>query len=311
MRGLVTKSTGSQYTVRTEIGPLLCYIKGNLRLKGIRTTNPVAVGDWVEVAQQPDGTNWIKAIEPRRNYIIRRATNLSKEAQVLAANLDQVLLLVTLHHPDTNLVFIDRFLATAEAYRVPVVIVFNKIDLLTEKDMEVAYQLRTMYEALRYLTLLVSAKNPASLTDLRELLKGKTTLLAGNSGVGKSTLLNSLFGKIVTRTGLISDAHDKGMHTTTFSEMYDLPFEGEQGAANIIDIPGIKGFGSVEMDKYEVSHYFREIFTIGQGCRYSDCLHMGEPGCAVHDAVVDGRITISRYESYISILGDCSESKYR
>lgn len=310
MYGLVTKSTGSQYGVLTETGEtLLCYIKGNFRIKGIRTTNPVAVGDKVQVEQQTDGTNWITSIEPRRNYIIRRSTNLSKEAHILASNVDQVLLLVTLHHPDTNLIFIDRFLATAEAYRVPVVIVFNKMDLLTEPEKEEVQTLRDLYHHIGYQTMAICAKN-LDKAPMHDCLNGKITLLAGNSGVGKSTFLNTLFGKEITRTGLISNAHDKGMHTTTFSEMYDLNDVPDM-SGYIIDIPGIKGFGSIDMNKYEIGHYFREIFTVGQDCRYSDCLHTGEPGCAVEQAVIEGRIAVSRYESYISMLGDCDETKYR
>lgn len=311
MRGLVVKSTGSSYAVRTEDGLTRdCHVKGNFRIRGIRTTNPVAVGDWVQVEVLGDGTNWITQVEPRRNYIIRRATNLSKEAHILAANLDQVLLLVTLNHPQTSLTFIDRFLATAEAYRVPVVIVFNKVDLLSEQETDRLHELQALYEGLGYSTLAISALD-LSLDDnspFAALLSGKTTLLSGNSGVGKSTLLNALFGEEKTRTGRISDSHDKGMHTTTFSEMYTLH---SQFSTNIIDTPGVKGFGGVEMDKYEVGHYFREIFQIGRACRYGDCMHTGEPGCVVVEAVENGRIALSRYESYISLMGDATEAKYR
>ncbi len=313
MRALVTKTTGNHYLVRTEGGSVLdCAIKGNLRLKGLRTTNPVAVGDYVTVEQQDDGTNWIKAIEERRNYIIRRSTNLSKEAHILAANIDQVLLLVTLHHPETSTTFIDRFLATAEAYRVPTILVFNKIDLLSEEESETLQALRETYEKIGYPTLAISLTSPIAnspqggkLPIDHRLLKGKTTLLAGNSGVGKSTLLNTLFGHEVTRTGVISTSHHKGMHTTTFSEMYALP------DAFIIDIPGIKGFGAVDMNKTEISHYFREIFETGRACKYGNCLHIDEPGCAVTEAVMRGDIALSRYESYLSLLGDCDEQKYR
>lgn len=281
-----------------------CHIKGNFRIRGIRSTNPVAVGDFVEVQTLPDGTNWIVEIKERRNYIIRRSTNLSKESHILAANIDQVALIVTVNHPVTSTTFIDRFLATCEAYRVRALIIFNKIDLFSEEELTQMEELRALYESIGYETVELSAISLQS-SEITPLLAGKTTLLSGNSGVGKSTLLNALFGREMTRTGKISDAHDKGMHTTTFSEMYFLP----DGA--IIDTPGIKGFGSVDMKKEEVSHYFPEIFRISQNCRFSNCTHTNEPGCAVEEAVVRGEIAVSRYESYLSLLGDCDESKYR
>ena len=305
MQGLVTKSTGSGYRVHMDDGSsALCRIKGNLRIRGIRTTNPVAVGDYVMV----DG-EWITDILPRRNYIIRKSTNLSKQAHILAANLDQVALIVTIRHPETSTTFIDRFLATAEAYRIPAVLIFNKIDLLTEDELTYLTDLRTLYESLDYPTYAICAKDRSQITDsqspIAQLFAGKTTLLAGNSGVGKSTLLNALFGRELTRTANLSDAHDTGMHTTTFSEMYSL------NGGWVIDIPGVKGFGSVEMEPHEVSHYFRDIFRIGRGCRYSDCLHTGEPGCAVREALEKGELAIPRYESYLSMLGDEGEQKYR
>ncbi len=303
-KGLVIKSTGSCYLVYFEDTTTAeCHIKGNFRIRGIRSTNPVAVGDYVMVETLPDGTNWITDIEERKNYIIRRSTNLSKESHILAANLDQVALIVTLHHPETSTTFIDRFLATCEAYQVPAILIFNKIDLLTTDEETELAELRALYESINYTTYAISATNLED--SIKSIFAGKVTLLAGNSGVGKSTFLNAIFGCEKTRTGHISDAHDKGMHTTTFSEMYQL----DNGW--IIDTPGIKGFGAVQMEKEEISHYFREIFRIGRECRYGNCLHTGEPGCAVHDAVVDGRIAISRYESYLSLLGDCDEAKYR
>jgi ribosome biogenesis GTPase len=281
-----------------------CHVKGNFRIRGIRSTNPVAVGDFVEVQTLPDGTNWITEIEDRRNYIVRRATNLSKESHILAANIDQVALIVTVNHPVTSTTFIDRFLATCEAYRVRAILIFNKIDLLTEEETVQLKALRELYEQLEYPTLEISAIS-CQPSDVRPLFEGKTTLLSGNSGVGKSTLLNALFGKEMTRTGKISDAHDKGMHTTTFSEMYFL----DNGA--IIDTPGIKGFGTIDFEKEEVSHYFREIFHTSRECRFGNCTHTNEPGCAVQEAIIKGNIAISRYESYLSLLGDCTESKYR
>ncbi len=306
MRGLVIKSTGSSYIVRMNDGSdAECHIKGNFRIRGIRSTNPVAVGDHVKVQTLADGTNWIKEIEERQNYIIRRATNLSKESHILAANIDQVALIVTINHPITSTTFIDRFLATCEAYRVRAILIFNKTDLLTEEEMEQLEALRSLYESLDYPTIKLSAISLQP-SKIIPLLAGKTTLFSGNSGVGKSTLLNALFGKELTRTGKISDAHDTGMHTTTFSEMYFLPDGGA-----VIDTPGIKGFGTIDFEKEEVSHYFREIFRVSRECRFSNCTHTNEPGCAVQEAIIKGSIAISRYESYLSILNDSTEGKYR
>ena len=310
MRGLVIKSTGSSYIVRLDDGSdVECRVKGNFRIRGIRSTNPVAVGDFVEIKIQEDGTHWISEIEERRNYIIRRATNLSKESHILAANIDQAALIVTVNHPVTSTTFIDRFLATCEAYRVRAVLIFNKIDLLSDEEMVHLAELQALYESIGYQTIALSALHPTPYT-LHPILQGRVTLLSGNSGVGKSTLLNALFGKEMTRTGKISDAHDKGMHTTTFSEMYPLPTEWATSGW-LIDTPGIKGFGSVDMEKEEISHYFPEIFRVGSMCRFGNCSHTNEPGCAVQDALVKGEVAISRYESYLSLLGDCAENKYR
>ena len=331
MRGLVVKSTGSSYIVRLDDGTSVeCHIKGNFRIRGIRSTNPVAVGDYVEVKSQPDGesVHWIVDIVPRRNYIIRRSTNLSKESHILAANIDQVALIITINHPVTSTTFIDRFLATCEAYRVRAILIFNKIDLLTEEELAQLDDLRALYESIGYQTLTISALDLNSEAINREainarsaihsLLAGKVTLLSGNSGVGKSTLLNALFGCELTRTGKISDAHDKGMHTTTFSEMYFLDEISNDkyqisniNAGALIDTPGIKGFGTIDFEREEVSHFFPEIFQKASECRFGNCTHTNEPGCAVIEAVEHGEIAISRYESYLSILGDCSESKYR
>ena len=306
MRGLVIKSTGSSYIVRMDDGTdAECRIKGNFRIRGIRSTNPVAVGDYVNVqSDQGQAIYWITEVCERRNYIIRRSTNLSKESHILASNIDQVALIVTVNHPVTSTTFIDRFLATCEAYRVRALLIFNKIDLLTEEELAQLAELRALYESIGYETVEMSAIS-IQLPDVLPLLAGKVTLLSGNSGVGKSTLLNALFGREVTRTGKISDAHDKGMHTTTFSEMYFL----EDGA--VIDTPGIKGFGTIDFEREEVSHYFPEIFRISRDCRFGNCTHTNEPGCAVQEAIIKGSIAISRYESYLSLLGDCSESKYR
>lgn len=312
MRGLVIKSTGSSYIVRMDDGSdAECHIKGNFRIRGIRSTNPVAVGDYVTVSEDeknqtgPEPIRWITEVEDRRNYIIRKSTNLSKESHILAANIDQVALIVTVNHPATSTTFIDRFLATCEAYRVCAILIFNKIDLLTDEERERLKELRALYKSIGYQTIELSAIRLQS-SDILPILQNKTTLLSGNSGVGKSTLLNALFGREMTRTGKISDAHDTGMHTTTFSEMYFLPNNGA-----VIDTPGIKGFGTIDFEREEVSHYFREIFEAGRECRFGNCTHTNEPGCAVQDKLITGDIAISRYESYLSILNDATEGKYR
>ena len=308
MRGLVIKSTGSSYIVRLDDGSdVECRIKGNFRIRGIRSTNPVAVGDFVEIVE-----GWITDVLPRRNYIIRKATNLSKESHILAANIDQVALIVTVNHPATSTTFIDRFLATCEAYRVRAILIFNKIDLLTDAERERLTELRELYESVGYETLALSAKNLTEKDDLLRILQGRVTLLSGNSGVGKSTLLNALLGYEVARTGQISDVHNTGMHTTTFSEMYCLSDEGGQPTQGwLIDTPGIKGFGTIDFEREEVSHYFPEIFAAGRECRFGNCTHTNEPGCAVQDQLITGEIALSRYESYLSILNDATEGKYR
>ena len=310
MSGVVTKISGSWTTVRTDDGRLfLCKVKGSFRIRGIRTTNPVAVGDRVDITVSPDGeTALITAVHERRNYIIRKASNLSKQSHILACNLDRVLLVVTLRHPETSTVFIDRFLATAEAYRVPVVVCFNKCDLLSQVEQEELRRLRALYESLGYETCAVSALDPSSLS--LGSLEG-LTLLSGNSGVGKTTLLNALCPELELKTAAISEAHLTGMHTTTFSEMYALPESVCPAGGAVIDTPGIKGFGTFDIEPEEVSHYFREIFAVGRECRFGNCLHTREPGCRVIEAVEEGRIALSRYESYLSMLEDKGESKYR
>lgn len=307
MKGLVIKNTGSWYVVRMDDGSVEnCKIKGNFRLKGIRTTNPVAVGDVVDVAVK-DGASYIVSIEQRRNYIIRRASNLSKESQILAANVDQALLIVTLKDPVTNTTFIDRFLATAEAYNVPVVIVINKVDLLTDEDeLEYLEGVKKLYEVVGYKVIEMNALSGMGLDELRVALTGKVTLLSGNSGVGKSSIINLLLPGLNLKTGSVSEAHHTGMHTTTFSEMFDLPEGG-----SVIDTPGVKGFGTIDFDKAEVAHYFKEIFEISSKCKYNNCTHTHEPGCAVHDAVENHYISMSRYQSYLSILEDSADDKYR
>ena len=311
MNGIVIRNTGSWYTVLTEDKrEINCKIKGNFRLKGLRTTNPVAVGDSVTISDTltPDGTAFITEIEPRRNYIIRRASNLSKEAHIIAANLDQAFLIVTLFHPTTSTTFIDRFLATAEAYRVPPVIVINKTDLCegdTERE-EYLEAVTNLYRSIGYDVVHASAVTGKGVEELRERLKSRTTLLTGNSGVGKSTLINRIIPGLDLRTAEISTIHDTGMHTTTFSQMFPLPEGGF-----IIDTPGVKGFGTIDFDPGEVSHYFPDIFALSPECRYGNCTHTHEPGCAVLAALSDHRIALSRYNSYLSILQDSAPDKYR
>jgi ribosome biogenesis GTPase len=285
---------------------LQCKIKGNFRLRGIRSTNPVAVGDIVDLIENNDGTAFICEIADRRNYIIRRASNLSKQSHILAANIDLVLLFFTINYPETSSIFIDRFLASAEAYRIPVVILFNKTDLLDDGEMERMETFRRLYTSIGYTCYAVSVVKREGLEELPGLLKDKITLVAGNSGVGKSALLNALVPTANAATASISDSHNVGMHTTTFSEMYDLPCGG-----SIIDIPGVKGFGTFDFEPQEVSHYFREIFNESQNCKYSNCMHLEEPHCAVRQAIAEGRIAASRYQAYLSMLGDKDEDKYR
>ncbi len=308
MEGLVVRNTGSWYVVKGDDGCTInCKIKGNFRLKGIRTTNPVSVGDRVTVAENTDGTGFITAITPRRNYIIRRASNLSKESHIIASNLDQAFLVVSFVNPQTATVFIDRFLATAEAYRVPAVLVINKIDLLDEEGMEYADAVSYLYETIGYKVVKVSAETGEGIDGLRRMLSGKVTLLSGNSGVGKSTLINRLIPGLDVKTATVSSVHHTGMHTTTFSEMYPLP----EGDGYIIDTPGVKGFGTIDFNVEEVAHYFPEIFEESHNCKYNNCTHLHEPGCAVKQALEEHRISESRYASYLSIIEDSNPDKYR
>ncbi len=310
MQGRVIINTGSSYIVEGDDGiNYTCKVKGKFRLKGIRTTNPVAVGDYVQIIPPGEGseTAFITAIAPRFNYIIRRASNLSKESHIIAANIDLAALIVTLKHPETSLTFIDRFLATAEAYNVPALLVINKVDLLDgEEDKEYLEAVSHLYRSIGYQVVQISAISGDGLDELRSELRDKTCLLSGNSGVGKSTIINGLIPGVEVRTADLSLSHDTGMHTTTFSSLYHLPIGG-----SVIDTPGIRGFGTIDFDRYEVAHYFPEIFKISDKCRFSNCTHTHEPGCAVREALDERLISISRYNSYLSILEDDDPEKYR
>lgn len=307
MHGLVVKNTGSWYTVKTDSGQLIdCKLKGNFRLKGIRSTSPVAVGDFVQIVTNAEGTAMITAIDDRKNYIIRKSPNLSKQSQIIAANLDQAFLLVTIKYPETSTIFIDRFLAGAEAYRIPVVLVFNKTDLLNEEEHHYQHMMMNLYETIGYHCVEISAETGQGMEVIDALLAQKVTLLSGNSGVGKSTLINVLIPHAEQRTAEISDAHGTGIHTTTFSEMIALPHGGY-----VIDTPGIKGFGTFDIEPEELTSYFKEIFAFSKDCKFNNCTHTHEPGCAVRTAVENHYISESRYQSYLSMLDDKEENKYR
>ena len=311
-KGIVVKSTGSWYTVKTTDGDLIeCRIKGNFRMKGIRSTNPIAVGDHVEFTEQREDNNLegavtgtITNIEERKNYIIRKAPNLSRESHIIAANIDQAFLIVTIKHPVTTTTFIDRFLVSAEAYRIPCLLIFNKIDLYDEAETALMNSLVDIYEAIGYQCLKISAKRDIGLEELKRMMRGRTNVFSGHSGVGKSTIINCIEPSVVLKTGIISDSHHSGKHTTTYSEMIDLDFGGF-----IIDTPGIKGFGLLEMAKEEISHYFPEMFQLLNDCQYYNCTHTHEPGCAVKKAVEEGQIAESRYDTYMGLLNN--EDKYR
>lgn len=305
--GVVLKSTGSWYIVKSdEEEPIACRIRGRIRLDELKSTNPVAVGDRVlfELDSQT-GEGVINKICERKNYIIRRATNLSKQTQILAANIDQAVLVVTINYPVTSYVFVDRFLATCEAYNIPVTLLFNKIDRYNKKHLEQLVQFRKIYEKIGYDTMAVSAKTQESLEEVKNLLKNKTSLVAGHSGVGKSTLINRLEPGLDLKTAAISETHRTGRHTTTFAEMHPFSFGGY-----IIDTPGIRGFGLTLIEKEELYHFFREIFKISSNCQFHNCMHIHEPQCAVKIAVEDNLIAHSRYNSYVSIYLNKDE-KYR
>jgi ribosome biogenesis GTPase len=311
-KGLVIRSTGSWYTVKNDDGEIIdCRIKGKLRMKGVRTTNPVSVGDRIKYEIQDDETTpngrcgVIYEIEPRKNYIIRKSSNLSKESQIIAANVDQLFLIVTVNFPVTLTGFIDRYLISAEAYRIPAGIVFNKIDLYNKTDLKRLDELVNIYEAIGYSCFRVSAKTNYNINLLLDHLQGKTTLFSGHSGVGKSSLLNCMNPSLRLKTNEISESHQQGKHTTTFAEMHILSSD-----SYLIDTPGIRGFGVIDMEKTEISHYFREIFRFLDKCRFFNCTHLHEPGCAVKEAVEKGIISSSRYDSYLSLMAE-DNSRYR
>jgi len=304
--GLVLKTTGSHYRVKIPNGDIVdCTIRGKLRLKGVKTTNPVTVGDIVQVELNDKNSGVITAVNDRKNYIIRKSTNLSRESHIIAANLDQAVLVVTIEFPETQLGFIDRYLVTAEAYSIPAVIVFNKVDILTDAGIDKLNQYISIYESIGYKCLIVSAQTGYNMNLFRELIQGKTSLISGNSGVGKSTLVNTVEPNLNLRTNNISSAHLTGKHTTTFSEIFELSFGGY-----IIDTPGIKGFGLIDIEKNELYHFFPEIFKLSSECKYYNCTHIHEPGCAVVEAAKNGEISPSRYLNYLSIYEDDNE-KYR
>lgn len=299
--GLVLRATGSWYEVMSEGERYQCRIRGKLRLKGVRSTNPVVVGDTVRCLKDESGSHVIIDIEPRRNYVIRRASNLSRESHIIAANIDQALLLVTLRQPETALEFVDRFLVTCEAYKIPVVILLAKIDLQDEEEVDF---FRSIYEPIGYRVVAVSSTTGEGVAEVHDMLVGRTTLLSGNSGVGKSTLVQQIDPTLDIRTAEISDNHQKGRHTTTFSTMYPL---AEGGA--LIDTPGIKGFGLLDIEEEELWHYFPEMMHYGRACRFYNCTHTHEPGCAVMAALEEGEISELRYESYLKMMDD--DDKYR
>ncbi len=306
MKGVVTKSTGSWYTVRAEDGESYdCRLKGKFRTKGIKSTNPVAVGDQVEFKQE-DEANVIFKLAPRENYIIRKSINLSKQTHIIAANVDQAFLFVTLKLPETSLEFIDRFLVSAEAYHIPTKLIFNKIDIYDEEELKMIRFIQSIYTKIGYECYEVSAEKQINLAVVKELLKDKITMLSGHSGVGKSTLINQLDPDLDLRTLAISEANKSGMHTTTFAEMHPLIFGGD-----IIDTPGIKGFGVVYLENAELRNYFPEMYSRQGDCKFNNCIHLNEPGCAVKAAIDEGEISTTRYASYLSIMEDEQGETYR
>ncbi|BAG83979.1 MAG: ribosome small subunit-dependent GTPase A [Candidatus Azobacteroides pseudotrichonymphae] len=308
MKGLVIKNTGSWYQLKTDRGELIkAKLKGNFRLKGIQSTNPISIGDYVLIEKDLYGTAFISTIEDRKNYIIRRASNLSKQSHIIATNLDQAFLIVTVNYPITTTIFIDRFLVTTEAYRIPTLLFFNKTDLYNNHDMNYADILIHLYKSIGYSCYKIAATKDEDLLFMEKLLRGKITLFYGHSGVGKSTIVNRLIPNAKQKVQSISKHHNKGMHTTTFSKMLELP----SSSGYIIDTPGIKGFGIFDIEKEEISHYFPDIFRFSPYCKFYNCTHQKEPACAVREAIKNHYISKSRYISYINILEDVDMNKYR
>ena len=309
MKGTVYKSTGSWYSVKSEAGRFYpCRIKGKFRIKDIKSTNPVAVGDKVEFKvenEDREEIGLITGIGDRRNYIIRKSVKLSRQTHIIAANIDQVFLLITLKNPKTYTAFIDRFLATSEAYDIPAILVFNKIDECDEEELKEVNEMASIYREIGYTCLLISAITGSGVEQVKTLMKGKTNMFAGNSGVGKSTLINAIDPTLDLRTTETSEAHLQGQHTTTFAEMYDLDFD-----ARIIDTPGIRGFGMVDMEPDEIGDYFPEFFRLKSDCKFNNCLHLNEPECAVKKALESGEVAESRYRSYAQMVQG-EEDTYR
>lgn len=299
MKGIVTKSTGSWYTVYAEDGAIIdCRLKGKFRIKGIKSTNPVAVGDHVVFDFENDkNTGIIKRIVERKNYIIRKSVNLSKQTHIIASNIDVAFLVITINNPPTFTGFIDRFLATAEAYNITTVLLFNKIDSYTKNELQKVADLIAIYTDIGYTCLRISATQKTNIEAVKKLMKGKTTMFSGHSGVGKSTLINTIEPTLNLKIGKISRQHKQGIHTTTFAEMFPLTISGF-----IIDTPGIKGFGVVDFNIQEISHFFPELFKISSKCKFNNCLHINEPNCAVKKAVEHGQIAESRYRSYLQLM---------
>jgi len=306
-KGVVIKSTGSRYRVLTESGQTIeCTIKGKFRVRELLNTNPVAVGDNVLIStEESNTTGVITEVLDRKNYILRKSSNLSRQSQIIAANIDQAFLMVTIKLPETPVEFIDRFLITAEAYRIPAILVFNKTDLYGEEELATMENLINIYSAIGYDCIRLSVREGTNLDLIREKMAGRVSLVSGNSGVGKTSLLNALDTSLKLKTKEISDYHKQGKHVTTFPEMYRMPFGGF-----VIDTPGIRGFGVFNMEKNEIYHFFPEIFRESKNCRFNNCLHLDEPGCAVRQAVEKGKIDFLRYRSYLSIIED-DDSKYR
>lgn len=307
MKGVVIKSTGSWYVVRLKNGEQVnARIKGKFRMQGIKTTNPVSVGDIVTMNEEEDGTAVINAIADRKNYIIRKSVNLSKRSHIIAANVDQAILVVTLSQPQTFTAFIDRFLVSAEAYHIPTIIIFNKIDVYTQEELEELAYLKAVYTQIGYQCIETSATENININQIKEVMKDKVTVISGHSGVGKSTLLNTIEAKLDLKTSEVTDSHKLGKHTTTFAEMFELSFGGF-----IIDTPGIKAFGLIDFDKNELSHYFIEMRELLDGCQFNNCVHINEPKCAIKDAVEDHGIAPFRYKNYVSMFEDDEDENYR